>query len=135
MGVPSYLLASALLVLAAQRLVRRICEKCPEPYQPDEEELAVLGIGREQLAQSTLRRGRGCPHCVGTGYHGRMAVYEVLRVTPQIRDQIRLRASSEEIHAAARAAGMRSLFEAGVARALRGETTLSEVRRVLFQGD
>jgi type IV pilus assembly protein PilB len=135
MEVPPYLLAATLLLVVAQRLVRRICPQCAEPATAAPEDAAALGLTAEQLATARPRRGRGCPRCLQTGYRGRFAVYEMLRVNGAIRELIRRRAPVAEILNAARQAGWRSLLEAGTERALRGDTTFAEVRRVLFQVD
>ncbi len=131
MGVPSYLLANALTLVVAQRLVRKVCDHCAEPYRPDDEELEEMRLDRATLEGATLRKGRGCPVCYESGYRGRLGVYELLRVTPELRDMIREEAPTRALVAQARADGMRTLWEAGVARALRGETTFEEVRRTI----
>jgi type IV pilus assembly protein PilB len=131
--VPPYLLAATLLLVVAQRLLRRICPQCAEPAEASPQDTVALGLTTEQLATAQLRRGRGCARCVQTGYHGRFAVYEILRVNREIRDLIHRRAPAQEIIEAARETGWKPLLEAGVERALQGETTLAEVRRVLFQ--
>jgi type IV pilus assembly protein PilB len=135
LDVPPYLLAATLLLVVAQRLLRRICPQCAEPAEAGPEDVVALGLSEEMLATARLRRGRGCTRCLQTGYHGRFAVYEILRVNGAMREMIRRRAPAQEIVEAARATGWRSLLEAGVARALQGETTFAEVRRVLFQVD
>ncbi len=133
MEAPSYLVAGALLLIVAQRLVRRICPECAEPAPADPAEVEILGIDKDRLKDARLMHGAGCKQCGETGYYGRTAVYEILRVTPELRQLIRKRADADDVFEAARAAGMKTLIEAGVARALRGETTLSEVRRVLYR--
>ncbi len=135
MEVPPYLLAACVLMLVAQRLLRRVCSGCAEPAEAAAEDIAALGLTAEQLATARLQHGRGCSRCQQTGYHGRFAVYEILRVNTAIRELIRRRAPAEEILAVARPMGWRPLLEAGVARALAGDTTLPEVRRVLYQVD
>jgi type IV pilus assembly protein PilB len=131
--VPPYLLAATLLMVVAQRLLRRVCPACAEPAEASPEDTVALGLGPELLAPARLRRGRGCSRCLQTGYYGRFAVYEILRVNRVIRELIHRRAPAPEILEAARETGWTPLLEAGVARALQGETTLAEVRRVLFQ--
>jgi type IV pilus assembly protein PilB len=131
--VPPYLLAATLLLVVAQRLLRRICPACAESAGASPEDAAALGLSPDVLAAATLRRGRGCTRCLQTGFYGRFAVYEILRVNSVIREMIHRRAPAQEIVEAARETGWKSLLEAGVSRALQGETTLAEVRRVLFQ--
>jgi type II secretory ATPase GspE/PulE/Tfp pilus assembly ATPase PilB-like protein len=100
-----------------------------------EEDIIALGLSDQQLATAHLRHGRGCLQCQQTGYRGRFAVYESLRINSAIRQLIRRHARAEEILPLARQMGWRPLLEAGIARALAGDTTLAEVRRVLYQVD
>jgi type IV pilus assembly protein PilB len=132
MGIPSYLIASSLLVIIAQRLVRRVCGNCAEPYSLSDDEVSMLGISSSQLQEATPRQGRGCKRCMGSGYRGRIAVYEFLSITREVRELIRKQAGSETILSAARDCGTRTLMEAGVEKVLRGETTPLEIRRVLM---
>lgn len=130
MGVEPFLVASSLSLVVAQRLVRRPCGGCAAPYTPSSRTLALLGLTEHDLAEATPRRGRGCSECGGTGYRGRVGVFEVLPVTGPVR-QVLLRTPSEgALAAAARALGMTSLRANAVAKARRGETTFEEVLRV-----
>jgi type IV pilus assembly protein PilB len=131
MGVPPYILASSLLLVIAQRLVRRVCELCAEPYALSEEEIAMLGIDAAQLATATPRIGHGCKGCMGTGYRGRVAIFEILQASREIKELLRRHSGPEELQVAARAAGTRTVFELGIEKVLRGETTVAEVRRAL----
>lgn len=131
MGVPRYLMANALVMVVAQRLLRKVCDACAEPHTPSDEEFEELRLTPETIAASNLRAGKGCEGCYDTGYRGRIAVYEILRVTRAIRTQIREDASVDDIVSTAREEGMSLLFESGLARALEGKTTLAEVRRAL----
>jgi type IV pilus assembly protein PilB len=133
MGVPSYLLANALSLIVAQRLVRRVCTSCAKPYTPTDAELAELRLSADVVTRARLRRGDGCEACNGTGMRGRIAVYELHLVTNEMRELIRGGADAGRILACARAHGMTTLFEAGVRRVLEGETTIDEVRRVLSE--
>ena len=129
MGIPRYLVGSTILLVAAQRLVRRICPHCIEEYEPVLDELAALGqpaAGR----RPRLRRGRGCAQCRFTGHHGRTGVFEMMPITAELRALIHGGADQGEIGAAARKQGMRTLRESGVLKVLRGETTIAEVLRV-----
>jgi type IV pilus assembly protein PilB len=132
MGIPSYLIASSLLLIIAQRLVRRVCSNCAEPYSLSADEISMLGISSSQLQEAAPRHGRGCKRCMGSGYRGRVAVYEFLNVTKEIRELIRKQAGPETILSAAKNCGTRTLMEAGVEKVLRGETTPLEIRRVLM---
>jgi type II secretory ATPase GspE/PulE/Tfp pilus assembly ATPase PilB-like protein len=131
MGVPPYILASSLLLVIAQRLVRLVCEHCAEPYALSEEEIEMLGVDAAQLASATPRIGHGCKVCMGIGYRGRVAVFETVQATREVKELIRRQAGPEALLAAARAAGTRTIFESGVEKVLRGETTPAELKRVL----
>ncbi len=131
LGVPPYLIANALAMIVAQRLMRKVCDACAAPYVATPEEIAEFGLTDEELAAARLRKGRGCERCYNTGYRGRSAVYEVLRVTNEMRTLIREGAPLESILQCAEADGMTLLYRGGIAKVLRGETTFDEVRRRL----
>ncbi len=131
MGIPGYLLCHGLQLIVAQRLVRMVCDWCAIPHEPSEIETDEFGLTPELMEGADLKQAQGCPRCRNTGYHGRTAVYEVLEIDTEIRELIRKDAHASEIVRLARGRGMQSIFEAGVARALSGATTLKEVRRVL----
>jgi general secretion pathway protein E len=138
MGLESYLLASSVTGILAQRLVRRLCGTCAEPFTPTPEVLARLAadIGVAALDPKRIRmRARvGCAACRNTGFEGRAAIGELLVVAPAVRDIIHARGSDRQIEAAAVAAGMTTLYRDGVGKALAGETTLEEVLRVTRLG-
>ncbi len=126
MGVAPYLLTATVTGLVAQRLVRRLCPACrrPEPAAPE----LVAEFGLDRLASSpVLWRATGCGECGGSGYRGRIGLIEVVAPDEAVRRLILRRASVQDIQAAARAAGMRTLFEDGIAKALAGITTLAEI--------
>jgi len=130
MGAEPFLVASSLTAAVAQRLVRRPCPGCAEPYEPDEVTLTLLGLHPRDLRGATPVMGTGCPECGGTGYRGRTAVYEVLAVDAELR-QILIKDPSEvAIAEHARSAGMMTLRGAAIAKARRGETTFEEAIRV-----
>ncbi len=131
MGVAPYLLANALLMIVAQRLVRSVCPSCRAPHVPSEDEKIEFRLSPERLQGATLVHGKGCDTCFGTGYRGRVAVYEALVMDNELRSLVRRGAALDEIMDRALAGGMQLLFDAGIERALRGETTLAEVRRCL----
>jgi type IV pilus assembly protein PilB len=126
-GVPPFLIASSVIAIMAQRLVRVVCAKCKEQDDPPESELQSAGITPEQSANATFMRGRGCNHCHHTGYRGRLGIFEMMRLNAQIRHLTFTRAPSQEIRRQARLHGMRTLLEDGVIKALNGVTTLEEV--------
>ena len=130
MSVPRYLLAATLSGVIAQRLVRRICPHCRERYTPGEKEAAQLGAFYQEGLQ--LTRGRGCAHCRGTGYSGRMAIHEVLPVSERIRSAILREEDKAALYAAAAEDGVETLWQDGVVKVIRGETTLDEVGRALY---
>jgi type IV pilus assembly protein PilB len=129
MGIPPFLLSSSLRLVVAQRLIRKICEECKAPHDIDEASFApympMRGTGRV-----TVFRGRGCPACAQTGLKGRIAIYEVLPVTKEIKELIAHGAPPAEICKVGRDQGMRTLREAGLQKVLEGMTTLEEVLRV-----
>ncbi|HCE45402.1 MAG TPA: type II secretion system protein GspE [Lentisphaeria bacterium] len=127
MGVKPFLVASAVKAIMAQRLVRRNCKNCSVPYEPDEEELQILGLDKEFVKSSTLMKGRGCNECGGGGYRGRVGIYEIFMITEQIQNLIYEKVSSSVIREAARKSGMRTLREDGLRKAAAGTTTLAEV--------
>jgi type IV pilus assembly protein PilB len=130
MGIPSSLLASSLRLVVAQRLVRKVCEDCRQAYEVDETTLLPHGHtlqGRERL---TLYKGRGCGLCNQTGLRGRIAIYEVMPVTREVKELVLRAASPDEIAKLARTQGMRTLREAGLHKVMEGVTTVEEILRV-----
>jgi general secretion pathway protein E len=128
MGVEDYLMTSTLNAIVAQRLVRRLCRDCFEPYRPLPEMLEQLGLeGREDI---TFWRPVGCPRCNDTGYYGRISINEVLVMSDPIRKQILHHAEATELQRVALGAGMRPMFQDGIEKAAAGVTTIEEVLRV-----
>ena len=130
MEVDPYSLASALVGVWAQRLLRLNCSECAQPYQPDEEALALSGLTPADLVGKNLRSGRGCGHCRGTGYKGRRAISEYLVMNDQLRELIATKAPVTALRAGAAQRG--NLRSAALELFHRGETTLAEVNRVTF---
>jgi general secretion pathway protein E len=135
MGLDLYNVVSALNAVLAQRLLRQVCGQCAEAVAPTAAEQALLGNGEgdgdDHGQPLQLRRGRGCPHCHGSGYRGRQAVAELLRLDDGLRDLIAARAPLSDIKQAARARGMQTLHGAALAAVRQGRTTLEEVDRVV----
>ena len=127
-GVEPFLVATAVNVAAAQRLVKRICKHCKEAYRPSGEEAALFAPGP---APELLYRGRGCKDCRNIGYAGRMALYEVFWVNAQVRRMIIDGVDADQIRKHAGDSGMVSLREAGFRRVVQGHTTLEEVMSVV----
>jgi type IV pilus assembly protein PilB len=131
LGIPAYLLANALVMIIAQRLLRRVCDGCAMPYLPTTEDRKAFELDDAAWKGAKLLKGKGCPACHDSGYRGRIAVYEVLRVTTEMRSLIRRGAPVEDVLELARKQGFRGLYESGIAKALTGETTLAEVTKRL----
>ena len=126
MGVADYLLASSLIAVSAQRLVRKLCEHCKEAQPVD-----AASQARFQLpADALLYQARGCPRCARTGYRGRLAIGELLSMTPEFRQQILLNPATGHLDQFARQSAFIPLVQDGIAKALAGQTTLEEVLRV-----
>ncbi len=130
MGVPAYLVASSVIAILAQRLVRVVCPKCKSPYTPSEATLEAAGITPEMAANATFMKGKGCSHCSKTGYRGRLGVYELMMMTPRIRELSFQGASTQDIRRAAVSQGMNTLYQDGIRKVLKGITTIEEVYRV-----
>jgi type IV pilus assembly protein PilB len=134
MGVEPFLVCSALDCVVAQRLARRLCDKCKEPYQPTEAELAGADWPAEDLASGewpTLHRAIGCPACGRTGYRGRFALHEVMPMSEEIERLIIERRSTEDIQKTAVMQGMMTLRQDGLRKVAAGTTTLEEIFRVV----
>ncbi|MHC4192670.1 MAG: GspE/PulE family protein [Planctomycetota bacterium] len=132
MGIEPYLLSSTLNLVVAQRLVRKICDRCKKPMKPSEDVLKCLKIDAEQAKKSKFYRGKGCSACSGTGYSGRLPVFEFLVIDSEMRDKLAGRGNEPEIRAMARQKGYGGLLESGVGKVLQGLTTTDEVLRVAF---
>ena len=126
-GVEPFLIASSVIAIMAQRLVRVICPKCKEPDEPHEAEIRAAGIIPDRSATATFMRGRGCTYCNHTGYRGRLGIFEILKLNAAIREMTFNREPTQTIRRQARSLGMRTLLEDGVNKALRGITTLEQV--------
>jgi type IV pilus assembly protein PilB len=129
MGVPAYLVASSIIAVLAQRLVRVNCSKCKQPFQPSEAMLNEAGITPEMAAKATFMKGRGCSHCGGGGYRGRLGIFELMMMTSKIRELSFEGAPTQTIRRAAVSQGMTPLYNDGIAKVLKGITTIEEVFR------
>jgi type IV pilus assembly protein PilB len=130
MGVPAYLVASSVVAVLAQRLVRVVCTKCKQPHQPLDSQIQEAGITPEQLKTATFMKGRGCVNCQKSGYKGRLGIFELMVMNNKIRELAFQGAATTDIRRAAVATGMTVMFEDGIDKSLRGITTLDEVFRV-----
>ena len=127
-GVAPFLVGSCLNLVMAQRLVRRICEKCKEEYKPTKEELSLIGL-KPQNVKGKLHRGKGCADCRNTGYRGRIAIFEMIPMSMTLRKLVFDNANEDEIRQAAMKQGMETLRDAGNQRVLDGTTTVDEILR------
>lgn len=130
LGVPAYWLASTVVGIVYQLLIRKICPNCREEYQLSREELQMVGAPME-TSDLKLFRGRGCPNCMGTGYKGRVAICEIVTISPVLRDLIFQKASILKMREEASNYGFQAIRQDAVRKALTGITTLQEVVRVL----
>ena len=135
MGVPAYLVASSVVAVLAQRLVRVVCSKCKQPHQPLDSQIQEAGITPEQLKTATFMKGRGCINCTKSGYKGRLGIFELMVMNNKIRELAFQGAATTDIRRAAVSTGMTVMFEDGIQKALRGVTTLDEVFRVSKKAD
>jgi len=131
MDLDASVLGGALTCVVAQRLVRRVCAECRETYYASNDELAALGQPVEDHSPRLLARGRGCNECDGTGFRGRIGLFEIITVTEEIRALVNDGSSAKKIHRAAISAGMQTLRDEGVRLCLEGVTTTAEIQRVL----
>jgi type IV pilus assembly protein PilB len=131
MGIEPFLLASTLRVLEAQRLIRRLCKKCREPFECDAETAKRHALEKGQ----TLYRPKGCEECRGSGYKGRVGVFEVVRITPRMASLIQTRTPLPEMRAAAREEGMKLLLDSGMDKVRDGLSSLEEVLTVAMSGE
>ena len=135
MGVEPFLVVSSVRAVIAQRLVRLVCPHCAEPEAPPAEIERLLSDLRRRFpglldGKANWRRGRGCRQCQGTGYKGRMAIYEMAAVTPDLHEAILKRVPTQELQRIAATHGYRTLREDGIIKAWRGDTSLDEVLRI-----
>ena len=135
MGVPAYLVASSVVAILAQRLVRTICPKCRTKHKPSEQDIQEAGMPPEMVATATFMRGKGCSSCQKSGFRGRMGIYEMLMIDSTVRELIFRQASSQEIRDYAVGNGMDTLYMDGLSKVAQGYTTFSEVMRVAKRGD
>lgn len=134
MDVEPYLIGSSVIGVVAQRLVRIICPRCKAAYEPGVDELAPFGLAN-QAGSIEFYRGEGCPNCDGTGYQGRVGVFEILTVNDDIRKLILNKPSSDQIKSLAVESGMLTMKQGAIEKLLKGVTTTDEVRKRIYVGD
>ena len=130
MGVPGYLVASSVVAILAQRLVRTICHKCRHRFTPPESVLRDAGLTAEQIENANFMKGRGCNSCQRSGYRGRIGIYEMLLIDSKVREMIFRNESTAHIREYAVSRGMDTLYNDGINKVLDGVTTFEEVYRV-----
>jgi len=133
MGVPAYLVSSSVVAIMAQRLIRVVCQKCKQPYSPSESALEAAGVLPSMLANATFFRGTGCGHCSGSGYRGRLGIFELMLISPRLRELTFEEAPTGTIRQTAVSEGMKTLYMDGLTKVCRGVTTLEEVVRTAKQ--
>jgi type IV pilus assembly protein PilB len=129
-GIQPFLVASSIIGIMAQRLVRKVCPKCRQRYEPPAHILKGLGLKPEIAKKANFMKGKGCSYCNKTGYRGRMGIFEMMTMSSQIREMTFRGESTQAIRKVARRQGMRTLFEDGMIKALKGLTTVDEVMRI-----
>lgn len=134
MGVKPFLVASAVLAIMGQRLIRVLCKECKEAYEPTETELRMVGLSSSEIADQTLYRPVGCPKC-SNGYKGRCGIYELLEMSSELRDMTFNKTPSKDLRNKARSEGMVSLQEDAVRKLLSGMTTIEEILRVTHSSE
>ncbi|NLJ69868.1 MAG: type II/IV secretion system protein [Clostridiaceae bacterium] len=135
-GVEPYLIASALKGVIAQRLVRKICPNCKESYTPDEDELISIGLDPGKSKDIKFYRGKGCPDCLGRGYRGRTAAFEMLVLNSEIKQKFRENAPHHELEEAIyRSPNFETMSQNCLRLVLEGKTTASEAKRILYSTD
>jgi general secretion pathway protein E len=135
MGVEPFLVSSSLLGVIAQRLIRKVCTKCRQSYEPTPEALAELGLKREKIPGAVFYKAIGCPSCANSGYAGRTVVYELLVITDEIRTMILKNLDAGAIKKKAVEQGMMTLREVGIQKLLHGDTTIEELVRATQADD
>lgn len=132
MEAESYLIAGVLVAILAQRLVRLNCAKCREAYRPNEEEIDMLKLSEQELATARFAKGKGCPECRGSGYRGRIGVFELILGTPDFRASIARGDDFPKMMEIARRQGYRTMLEDGKAKCMAGWTTPEEVLKAVY---
>jgi type IV pilus assembly protein PilB len=136
MGIEPFLVASSTILILAQRLIRKICPECKEEVKFPEKALLDLGITPEEIKNTVFYKGRGkdCQNCNGRGYRGRLAIYEVMPITEEIKELILNKSSAIEIRDLAKKQGMNTLRDSALIKFKKGMTSIEEVVRVTFGG-
>ncbi len=126
-GVKPFLVSASLRAAMAQRLVRRVCQNCKKPYLPEQSELFSIGLTETQAASATFMKGEGCQRCLGTGFRGRMGLFEIFVVNHEVQSMIYENANLVQLRQKTRELGMRNMREDGIRKITSGQTTVEEV--------
>ncbi len=132
MGIEPFLVSASVILILAQRLCRKICEQCKEEVETHENSLASIGFSQDEIGTFKTMKGKGCTTCGGTGYKGRIALYEVMPVKEEIKEMVIKGATGAELKKAAINLGMSSLRKSGLTKIKEGVTTMEEILRVTF---
>jgi type II secretory ATPase GspE/PulE/Tfp pilus assembly ATPase PilB-like protein len=132
MEAEPYLIAGTIVAILAQRLVRLNCPKCREAYRPEQDEIDMLKLTQAEVAEGKFAKGKGCSDCRGTGYKGRIGVFELIRGTPDFRAAIAAKADFSHLMRVARDQGYRTMLEDGKSKAMAGWTTPEEVIKAVY---
>jgi type IV pilus assembly protein PilB len=126
-GVQPFLVSSAVRAIVAQRLIRKVCPNCKQPYEMNENELELLGVDFTQLSEANVSKGAGCDNCKHLGYKGRAGLFEIFLIDDEVRHMVNNKSTTVELRKRAREMGMRTLREDGIRKVLSGMTTAEEV--------
>ncbi len=130
LGIEPFLISSSVLAVIAQRLVRVLCNECKEPYTPDPESLARIGLDADNLEDTVFYRARSCDKCFQSGYRGRVGIYEILVLNDNLQNMVLKTYDSHQLKREAVASGMTTLYQDGIRKVRQGVTTIEEVLRV-----
>jgi type IV pilus assembly protein PilB len=133
MGIEPFMISASILMVQAQRLVRRICPYCKEKHHYSKDVFLALGLDYEKYGDVEFFKGGGCDHCNGSGYKRRTVIYEILHVNDELRDLIAKNGSTHALKSKARELGMITLRENGIQKAIDGITSLDEILRVTME--
>jgi len=132
LDIPRFLIASSVLGIVNQRLVRRVCQHCKEEYEPDETLLREIGFPEKLPEDFAFVHGRGCSACYHTGYHGRIGIFEILMMTDAVREMVRDNAPERDILKTARTEGMQTLLDDALRKVVKRVTTIEEIARTVM---
>jgi type IV pilus assembly protein PilB len=132
MGIEPFLISTSIILIAAQRLIRQVCKECKEEEKIPVPAIIGLGFSEEEAKAIRCYKGKGCPVCNGSGYKGRIAIYEVMPIVPELKEMILEGASADELKKTAVRLGMKTLRMSGLTKVKEGVTSIEEVMRVTF---